>query len=108
MKVPFNDLQRGVIAIQAQLEAAALNVLRSGWFVLGQSVQRFEAAFASYCGAQHCRHQQGSDLAWQRLFNGHAQTAVDVTPLSQTCRQRGYGENMRRVRAPDERRLRSL
>jgi dTDP-4-amino-4,6-dideoxygalactose transaminase len=54
MKVPFNDLQRGVTAIQGQLEAAALNVLRSGWFVLGQSVQTFEAAFARYCGAQHC------------------------------------------------------
>lgn len=38
----------------AELEAAAIRVLRSGWYVLGQEVSAFEAEFASYVGAKHC------------------------------------------------------
>jgi dTDP-4-amino-4,6-dideoxygalactose transaminase len=29
-------------------------VLRSGWYILGDSVNRFERDFASYCGTTHC------------------------------------------------------
>jgi len=29
-------------------------VLRSGWYILGDSVNRFEREFASYCGTTHC------------------------------------------------------
>lgn len=36
------------------LEAAALRVIRSGWYVLGQEVSAFEAEFASYIGVKHC------------------------------------------------------
>jgi dTDP-4-amino-4,6-dideoxygalactose transaminase len=28
--------------------------LESGWYILGQSVERFEHEFAAYCGASHC------------------------------------------------------
>ena len=28
--------------------------LASGWYVLGENVERFEAEFAAYCGAAHC------------------------------------------------------
>ena len=34
-----------------RLEAAVLEALRSGAFVLGPAVERFEADFAAYCGA---------------------------------------------------------
>ncbi len=38
----------------AELEAAALRVLRSGWYVLGQEVASFETEFAAHVGARHC------------------------------------------------------
>ena len=28
--------------------------LASGWYVLGENVERFEAEFAAYCGVAHC------------------------------------------------------
>ena len=40
-------------AVQEQLEAAALETLRTGQFVLGERVARFEAEFAAYTGAAH-------------------------------------------------------
>lgn len=30
------------------------NVLKSGWFILGENVLKFESAFAAYCGVKHC------------------------------------------------------
>ena len=29
-------------------------VLKSGWFILGKNVKKFEELFASYCGVKHC------------------------------------------------------
>lgn len=52
--VPFLDLARGVEAIAAELEKAALRVIRSGWFVLGEEVDAFESEWAAYCGTRHC------------------------------------------------------
>lgn len=37
-----------------KLEAAAIRVIRSGWYVLGQEVNAFEAEFARYHGARYC------------------------------------------------------
>jgi dTDP-4-amino-4,6-dideoxygalactose transaminase len=37
-----------------EMERAFSKSLRSGWYILGQEVQKFEAAFASYCGTKHC------------------------------------------------------
>ncbi|MDR2240972.1 MAG: DegT/DnrJ/EryC1/StrS family aminotransferase [Zoogloeaceae bacterium] len=37
-----------------QLEAAASRVIRSGWYVLGQEVEAFEAEFANFIGIKHC------------------------------------------------------
>ncbi len=54
MQIPFGDLGRQYAALQPELEAAALRVLRSGWYVLGPEVRAFEAEWAAYCGAAHC------------------------------------------------------
>lgn len=37
-----------------ELEEASLQVVRSGWYLLGQSLTSFENAFAAYCGAEYC------------------------------------------------------
>ena len=54
MQIPFGDLGRQYAALQPELEAAALRVLRSGWYVLGPEVRAFEAEWAAFCGAAHC------------------------------------------------------
>jgi dTDP-4-amino-4,6-dideoxygalactose transaminase len=52
--VPVNSLARHFGPIQHQLIAAASEVIRSGYYVLGPGVSEFERAFAAYCGVQHC------------------------------------------------------
>ena len=54
MRVPFGDLGRQFAALQEPLEAAALRVLRSGWYILGTEVRAFEEAWADFCEAPHC------------------------------------------------------
>ncbi|HEX2999446.1 MAG TPA: DegT/DnrJ/EryC1/StrS family aminotransferase [Armatimonadota bacterium] len=54
MKVPFLDLKDATNELSSELEAAALRVVRSGWYVLGKEVESFEAEFAAYCGARGC------------------------------------------------------
>lgn len=51
--IPFLDLSAQYRAIGPDLEAAVLATLRSGNYVLGEPVERFEARFAAYCGTDH-------------------------------------------------------
>ena len=39
---------------QKEFEDKALEVLRSGWYVLGKEVETFEERFAAYTGAEYC------------------------------------------------------
>ncbi|HNT05582.1 MAG TPA: DegT/DnrJ/EryC1/StrS family aminotransferase [Anaerolineae bacterium] len=50
-KVLFGDLKLQYRTLQPEIDEAVRSVLESGWFVLGQSVTAFEAAFARYCSA---------------------------------------------------------
>jgi len=54
VKVPFLDLRAAHAEIEGRLEEAFRRLLRSGWYILGQEVERFEREFAAYCGARHC------------------------------------------------------
>src|SRR6056297_2621887 len=53
MVVPFLDLKAAYNELAAEAESAMLTSLRSGWYILGPDVERFETAFASYCEAEH-------------------------------------------------------
>lgn len=53
MKVPFLDLKAGYEELASQIGEASARVLASGWYVGGPEVERFEQAFAIYCGATH-------------------------------------------------------
>lgn len=60
-----NRLDRGFYLYQDEFEQKALEVLRSGWYVLGQEVKSFEEEFASYVGAKHCVGlASGLDALW--------------------------------------------
>lgn len=52
--IALNDLGRHNSGLRDELAAAASAVLDSGWYVLGAKVNMFEAAFARYCGTDHC------------------------------------------------------
>lgn len=48
--IPINDLSRGFKLYQDEYEKKAIEVLRSGWYVLGKEVESFEKEFASALG----------------------------------------------------------
>lgn len=54
MEVLSGRLDRGFALHQKEYEAKALEVLRSGWYVLGREVEAFEAEFARHNGAACC------------------------------------------------------
>lgn len=53
MKVPFNVLNRTYFMNQEEYEKKALDVLRNGWYVLGNEVKEFEKEFSSYIGTKY-------------------------------------------------------
>ncbi len=65
MKIMPNRLDRGFQMYQKEFEKKALEVLRSGWYVLGKEVSSFEEEFAEYVGAGHCIGlASGLDALW--------------------------------------------
>jgi dTDP-4-amino-4,6-dideoxygalactose transaminase len=60
-----NRLDRGFYKYQEEFEAKAIEVLRSGWYVLGNEVKSFENEFAKYLGAKYCVGlASGLDALW--------------------------------------------
>ena len=54
MQIKCNVLDRQFLQYQQEYEEAALRVLRSGWYVLGNEVRKFEEEFAAYTGRKYC------------------------------------------------------
>ena len=52
--IEYESLARSNQQFMSELEAAAVRVIRSGWYVLGQELSAFETEFARYVGAKHC------------------------------------------------------
>lgn len=52
-RIPVFDLKAQYAALQSELDAAALRVMASGWFIQGQEHAAFEEEFAAYCEAKH-------------------------------------------------------
>jgi dTDP-4-amino-4,6-dideoxygalactose transaminase len=50
MAVPQSDPKAGYLAHQAEIDAVVHQVLKSGWYILGQEVEAFEQGFAAYVG----------------------------------------------------------
>ena len=73
--VSLLDLKAQYSQIQDEVEKAVLDVLRSGWYVLGPNVQDFEKEAAEFLGAKHaigCAN--GSDALYIALL------ALDIKP----------------------------
>lgn len=52
--IEYENLSNSNAAFVGDLEAAASQVIRSGWYVLGEQVLAFEQEFSDYVGTKHC------------------------------------------------------
>jgi dTDP-4-amino-4,6-dideoxygalactose transaminase len=48
--IQFLDIKSANLTIENELKNAFDRVLKSGWFIQGEEVEKFEAEFADYCG----------------------------------------------------------
>ncbi len=65
MQILANRMDRGFYKYQTEFENKALEVLRSGWYVLGKEVEYFENEFAAYADARYCVGlASGLDALW--------------------------------------------
>jgi len=53
-RIQPNRLDRGFYKYQQEFEQKALDVLRSGWYILGKEVSSFEEEYAAYTGSKYC------------------------------------------------------
>jgi dTDP-4-amino-4,6-dideoxygalactose transaminase len=54
VNIPFLDLKASYEEIQGEIDSSIKRVLESGWYVLGEEVERFESEYAQYCHAKYC------------------------------------------------------
>lgn len=52
--MPFQQPQRQVSLLRAEIDAAIADVLDSGSYILGRHVDLLEKEFADFCGVEHC------------------------------------------------------
>lgn len=70
--IQANDLKRQYELFSAEYENKALQVLRSGWYILGEELSAFEKEWAAFIGVKHCVGlASGLDALWMafRLLN---------------------------------------
>ena len=51
--IPYLNLQKINLLHQQEIEQAILDTYRSGWYILGDQVKKFETNFSEYIGTQH-------------------------------------------------------
>jgi len=65
MKILANRMDLGFLQHQGEYESKALEVLRSGWYILGKELKEFEEKFAAYQEAEYCAGlASGLDALW--------------------------------------------
>lgn len=52
--IKFLDLHKINNKYRKEFDTTISEVLNSGWYILGEAVERFEKNFAAYCGVKHC------------------------------------------------------
>jgi dTDP-4-amino-4,6-dideoxygalactose transaminase len=52
--IPFLDLRKINIRHEHEFKNELDDILKRGWFILGEKLTEFERQFAEYCGAKHC------------------------------------------------------
>lgn len=52
--IPFLNLKKVNERYVSEIKEKLINVLDSGWYILGQELEAFEKEFATYCGTKFC------------------------------------------------------
>jgi len=52
--IPYLDLKSTNLVCQKELKQAYQRFLDSGWYILGEAVEKFEQEYADYIGVRHC------------------------------------------------------
>src|SRR5438477_5452294 len=85
IRVPFLDLNAHHAALRSELDRAIGEVIDSGAFAGGPFVEKFEEAFASYCG---CRYAigvgSGTEALWLSLLAGGIGPGDEVITVPNT------------------------
>jgi dTDP-4-amino-4,6-dideoxygalactose transaminase len=86
VSVPFLDLSRETARLRPQIDEAIARVLGSGRFVLTEEGERFEAAFAEYCGASDAIGvASGTDAITVALLAAGVAVGDEVITAPNTC-----------------------
>lgn len=86
MKVPFGDLRRHYQPIRSEIDTALERVLDSGWFILGEEVERFEQEFAAYLGTSYAIGvASGTDAIHLALRAAGVRAGDEVITVANTC-----------------------
>lgn len=65
MHIMQNNLKRQFLIYSKEYENKAIEILRSGWYVLGKEVEAFEQEWSDYVGAKYCIGlASGLDALW--------------------------------------------
>src|SRR6266568_1791665 len=85
IRVPFLDLNAHHAALRSELDRAIREVIDSGAFAGGPFVEKFEEAFASYCG---CRYAigvgSGTEALWLALLASGVESGDEVITVPNT------------------------
>lgn len=54
MDIKFLDVGATYHELKPEIDVAVNKVLSNGWYILGESVDKFESEFARYCGTRYC------------------------------------------------------
>lgn len=86
LHVPFGDLKLNYNIYRADIDKAVNEVLNSGWFILGKTLERFESAFAEYCGVPHgVGVGSGTEALHVALLSCGLKPGDEVITAANTC-----------------------
>lgn len=54
MKVAFLELKPAYLELKDEIDSAYRKVMDSGWYLLGNELEHFEAEYAAFCETRHC------------------------------------------------------
>ena len=100
VRVPFGALAEDYRGKRAAIDAAVARVLGSGWFILGEEVQRFEEEFAAFLGVAHvvaCAN--GTEAIALALAGAGARPGDEVVLPANTCTATLAGARMAGAKA---------
>ena len=86
MSIPFGDLARQTMSLRAELDEAVERVLGSGRYLFGEELERFEGAFATWCGVPHAVGvASGTDAVTIALQAAGVAPGDEVITAANTC-----------------------